>query len=234
MAIDKIKQLLAASGVSDKLATQIVESMVEYKAAVVAESNATIAQKIKLAKQVVLEEVDLYKQELARKVQIFCESKSQAIDQQLKRKSAASETEASTKLTKVYALLEGIELDGKPNSKLEAQIADASNRLSSLTKQLSAAKTQAKRATSIAESVMAKNKSLITENQTLKSGGLIKESRVEKKTAEKSVVIPARTKSVTQHQINESSDKIATKTKSSGNSNKTIVDPIAAIAGLMK
>lgn len=231
MAIDKIKQLLAASGVSDELATQIVESMVEYKAAVVAESKAELAQKIKLAKQVILEEVNLHKQELARKVQIFYESKSQTIDQQLKRRSAAGETEANAKLTKVYALLEGIELDGKPNSQLEAQIADANNRLSSLTQQLKSARSQAKRATNIAESVMAKNKALITENETLKGCALIKESRDEKKTTT-CVVVPARTKSVTQHQINESSDSIPTKSGSKAAGSKA--DPIEAIAGLMK
>lgn len=243
MATDKIKQLLMASGVTDELSAKIVESMVEYKAACVAEAKETLDEKIKLAKKVIFEEVELYKQELARKVQIFCESKVQTIDQQLKRKSAAGETEATAKLTKVYALLEGIDLDGKkPDGKLEAQIADANNRIALLSKNLASAKMQAKRAIGIAESVMAKNKVLITENR--KIGGknaLVTESRIQGNKPAKAVVVPARNKHVVESQINESTTPVvvrpksgsAQSTKSAVNAVSTSSNPIEAIAGLM-
>lgn len=244
MATDKIKQLLVASGVSDELAARIVESMVEYKATCVAEAKTTLDEKIKLAKEVIFEEVELYKQELARKVQMFCESKVQTIDQQLKRKSAAGETEATAKLTKVYALLEGINLEGnKPDSKLEAQIADANSRIALLSKNLVSAKTQAKRAIEIAESVMAKNKLLITENRKISNKeALVTESRVRGNTANKAVIVPARNKHVVESQINESTDSILVKPKSgainqpskSTSKNASVVgNPIDTIAGLM-
>lgn len=199
MALDKIKNLLAKSGVSDDLATQIVESMEEYKATVVAEAQQELAQKVKAAKTVVLEEVESYKSNLARRVQLFCESKSQTIEQQLTRRSAASETEATTKLTEVKALLEGIQLDGKPNGQLQAQLADAKDQLGRLGKQLQATKAQAERSARIAESVMEKNQKLIRENKSLSKGEVIQEGKkAQTQVVEESITVPARKRPVTQ------------------------------------
>ena len=199
MALDKIKNLLSKSGVSDALATQIVESMEEYKATVVAEAQEELAQKVKAAKTVVLEEVESYKSNLARRVQLFCESKSQTIEQQLTRRSAASETEATTKLTEVKALLEGIQLDGKPNGQLQAQLADAKDQLGRLGKQLTATKEQAERSARIAESVMEKNQKLIKENKSLAKGGVIQEGKKpQTSVVEESITVPARKRPVTQ------------------------------------
>jgi len=227
MALDKIKSLLAKSGVSKELATQIVESMEEYKATVVAESQQELAAKVKAAKTVVLEEVESYKTDLARRVQLFCESKSQTIEQQLMRKSAAGETEAKAKLTKVYALLEGINLNGKPNSQLTAQLADAKNQLGRLGKQLQATKAQAERSARIAESVMEKNQKLIKENKNLQGGKLIQEGKDTKATAtEPGIVVPARKRAVTEQVVTESA--LAPKT------NNTTTNPIDAIAARMR
>lgn len=202
MALEKIQNLLTKSGVSDELAAQIVESMEEYKATVVAEAQEELSTKVKAAKQVVLEEVESYKSNLARRVQLFCESKSQTIEQQLTRKSAASDTEATTKLTEVKALLEGIQLDGSPNSQLKAQLADAKDQLGRLGKQLTATKAQAERSARIAESVMEKNQKLIKENKTLQGGAQVIQEGKETQPAADEITVPARQRPVTQ--VNES------------------------------
>jgi len=205
MALDKIQNLLTKSGVSTELAAQIVESMEEYKATVVAEAQAELTDKVKAAKQVVLEEVESYKSNLARRVQLFCESKSQTIEQQLTRRSAASDTEATTKLTEVKALLEGIQLDGSPNSQLEAQLADAKDQLGRLGKQLKTTKSQAERSARIAESVMEKNQKLIKENKSLQGGQVIQEGKGTQTPAtdEADITVPARQRS-TVTQVTES------------------------------
>lgn len=232
MALDKIKTLLTKSGVSDELALKIVESMEEYKTQVVAEAQQELAEKVKAAKKVVLEEVQLYKSDLARRVQLFCESKSQTIEQHLMRKSAAGETEANAKLTQVYALLEGIELDGKPNSQLEAQLADARDQLGRLGKQLKATKAQAERSVRIAESVMEKNRGLIRENKELRSGELVLEGKDTKAKAPE-IAIPVR-----KTQINESTrvgkETLVTESTKLKAQNHLGTNPIEAIAARMR
>ena len=233
MALDKIKALLQKAGTNPELASQIVESMEEYKAKVVAESQEELVAKVKAAKTVVLEEVDLYKKSLARKVQLFCESKSQTIDRQLMRKSAAGETEAQAKLTGVKALLEGINLDGKPNSDLTAQLADAQNQLSRLGKQLTTTKKQAERSARIAENVMEKNQTLIKENETLQGAQLVEES-TEAPTATSGISVPAKNVTVVSESTVEAPAKVITESvtptaaaKDHSKATPTIVDTIA-------
>lgn len=224
MALDKIKALLTKSGVADDVATQIVESMQEYKANVVAESQQKLASSVKAAKAVVLEEVESYKADLTRRVQLFCESKSQTIEQQLTRRSAAGETEAQNKLTKVYALLEGVDLVAKPNSKHVAKLADATNKIGRLNKQLKAAKVQAERSARIAESVMEKNQKLIKENKNLQNGKVIQEGKVATAKTAPAITIPARQRAVITDTANTSviTESVAPATR------RNTIDEIAA------
>lgn len=227
MALDKIKALLIKSNVSEEVASKITEAMEEYKAKVVAESQEELAKKVRAAKTVVLEEVEKYKLDLSRRVQLFCESKSQTIEKQLMRKSAAGETEANAKLTGVKALLEGINLNGKPNSKLTAKLADAQSQLKRMNKQLTTTKSQAERSIRLAESVMEKNQKLIKENKSLQGVQLVKETKEQsaimipsKRTTpviDKQVVIPAK-------QISESVEPKIGIVKESVN----VIDKIAA------
>jgi len=175
--LDTFKALLQKANVSDLLADKICESMEEYKNSVVQESKKTLDRKVTAAKRIVLEELQSYKQDLAQRVQLFCESKSQTIEQQLMRRSAADESEANIMLRKVTAILEGVELNNVPNSQVKAKFADAQKKIKRLNKKLSATSNRANRSTRIAESLLEKNKKLIKENKSLsKNETIVQES----------------------------------------------------------
>jgi hypothetical protein len=189
MSLDNIKNLMVKAGVSQELSDKICESMLEYRENVVAESRKEVANKIKAAKQVIFEEVEAYKLDLAGKVQLFCESKNRAIEKQLMRKSAAGEAEATQKLGQVYAVLEGIDPKTGLNGELKTELSDAKKTIGRLGKQVKDYSEQAKRATAIAESLINKNRKLIEESRQT-SGSVISEGKNVKKTP--NLVVPAR------------------------------------------
>lgn len=193
MSLDNIKNLMVKAGVSQELSDKICESMLEYRENVVAESKKEVANKIKAAKQVIFEEVEAYKLDLAGKVQLFCESKNRAIEKQLMRKSAAGEAEATQKLGQVYAVLEGIDPKSGLNSELKTELSDAKKTIGRLGKQVKDYSEQAKRATAIAESLINKNRKLIAESRRM-SGSVINEGKEKKKAP--SLVVPAKKVSV--------------------------------------
>lgn len=224
--IDKIKALLTKANVSPELADSICESMEQYKAKINEQAKQEITNKVKAAKAIVLEEVEAYKTDLAKRVQLFCESKSQTIEQQLMRRSAAGETEAQLQLKKVHALLEGVELDGKPNSEVMAQLADANTKIGQLTSKMKVTEAKAKRSLAVAESVLAQNKTLITENKKLKEGQtLVTESKATKTATSPTLVVPPRSKPTAPAQKPVAKAPITESTQP--------VDPIAAIAESM-
>ena len=119
--MDKIKELLAKSGVKSELIGAICESLDQYANDVQANLEAEYAKKVEKAKQICLEETNAYKQTLARRVQIFCESKSASIERKLLQNSAIKESEAVTKLNNIKSLVEGIVLDGAKNGSLKSE-----------------------------------------------------------------------------------------------------------------
>lgn len=210
MALDRIKALLQKANVSPELASSICEAMEDYKRAVQESADQEVSTKIKAAKKVIKEEIERYKDNLARQVQLFCESKSQTVEQQLMRKSAAGEAEAATRLQRVAAVVEGVQLDGKPNSKLKAKLAESNKTVSRLNEQLKAERLRAARSTKIAESMMEKNRLLIQENKKLGNGMVVVQEGKDTKAkapANKAnkIVIPTR-KTAPVRQISESAN----------------------------
>ena len=196
MQIEKVKALLTKANVSTELATSICEAMEQFKATVTEQAKTEVNNKIKAAKKIVLEEVETYKTDLAKRVQLFCESKGSTIEQQLMRRSAAGEAEAQTRLKKVHALLEGVELDGKPNSEVMAKLADAQATIGKLTQKMKVTESKAQRSIQVAESVLAQNKTLIQENKKLKDGTTIVNENAQAKPSQQ-LVVPAKTRPTT-------------------------------------
>lgn len=230
MSLDNIKNLLVKSGVSEELSVKICESMTNYREQVLAESRKEVSNKIKAAKQVIFEEVQAYKLDLANKVQIFCEAKDRAIEKQLMRKSAAGEAEAKEKLGQVYAVLEGINPKSGFNSKLKTELSDAKKTIDRLGKQVKNYSAQARRATSIAESLMEKNRRMIAESKL--GRGVIIENKDDKSL---NIVVPARNGNnnvkpsrkkesvITEGVKNSTNKNVVTKTKQ-----EDFIDAIAA------
>ncbi len=200
MTIENIKVLLVKANCSSDLVDNICEAMEQYKAKIAEQSNLELQTKIKAVKQAVLEEVEEYKLDLAKRVQLFCESKSQTIEEQLMRKSAAGETEAQTNLRKITAVLEGVELDGKPNSEIMAKLADAGNTIDRLNQRVKFHQAKAKRALQVAESVIKQNKMLILENKNIsKEAKVVNESIQPKSVSE--IIVPPKTKATTTQKV---------------------------------
>jgi hypothetical protein len=176
--MDKIKELLAKSGCKTELVSAIVESLERYKADLQDRFTVDFNSKIERSKKVCVEETEAHKRELARRLQIFCETKSAAIEAQLAKMSALSESQATTRLKKMRALLEGVELNGVENGQNAAAMEKAKRRSQQLQEERDRAIAEANRKTAIAEKALKQNRQLVTENAKLKNDqGSITENR---------------------------------------------------------
>lgn len=166
--MDKIEQLLVKAGCNPELVAGITSSMEKYKVAVKESYQKEFSSKLGSAKKICVEETEAYKRELAKRLQIFCETKSAVIESQLARQSALSESKAQTKLKQVYALLEGIELNGAANGVTTAALENAKRQIRQLSEDRNRAIEKANRQTAIAEKALKSNRTLVTENAKLK------------------------------------------------------------------
>lgn len=170
----KILDLLTKAGCKPELVTQIGESMEQYKVVIREQYEADYTAKVEQAKKVCIEETEAHKRELARRLQVFLETKGAAIDAHLQRQAAMNESEAVTKLKGVKSLLEGVAVEqngASQNGQLPAVIEKAKQKIQQLTEERDQAVALANKRTAIAEKVLANNRLLMTENAKLKSQG---------------------------------------------------------------
>ena len=158
--MDKIKQLLQKCGLSDEASAQICEALDNHAKELKSQSETEFQQRLAKAKKVCFEEVETHKAELSRRVQIFLEAKNAAIDELITRQMANRETEAVAKLEKIYALLEGIELNGGSNSELNVELAKFKKLAGRLVEERNKAIQKAQRCVSISERVLRRNRQL--------------------------------------------------------------------------
>jgi len=158
--MDKIKELMVKSGVSEEAANQICESLNTYKDKLKTEYDEQFNARLKKAKHICLEETDAHKAELSRRVQIFLEAKSAAIEESLLRQSAQRETESVARLEKIASLVEGIEPNGQPCSELEAELGKTKRIAEQLIKERDHAVAKARKLGAISERVLKQNRSL--------------------------------------------------------------------------
>jgi len=215
--MDKIKKLLAKAGVSAELATQIAESLTKYQSTLREQFEKEYAQKVSQVKQVCIDETETHKRELARRVQIFCETKGAAIEAHLAKQAAISESDALAKLTNIRASLEGVRLSGGQNGKATAGL---EKKLKLAVEQRQRAVETANRQTAIAEKALKKNRQLVTENTKFKERGTLSEGkRPKRKTRKQRLDTKRQRKSVpvsTRPTLVESQDRrIPTKSKQS-------------------
>ena len=143
--MEKIKDLLVKAGCKTDLVNAIAESLENYKTDLRSRFGTEYAVKVEKAKKVCVEETEAHKRELARRLQIFCETKSAAIEAQLTKMSALSESQATAKLKNVRALLEGVQLNGKQDGRSAAAVEKAQRRIQQLTEEKNKAIAEANR-----------------------------------------------------------------------------------------
>lgn len=156
-----IKALLAKSGCKAELVDSICEALDSYKSTIQEQCKAEYTAKLKKAQQVCLEETEAHKRELSRRLEIFCEAKGNAIEAHLKKQSALSESEATTKLRQIKLQLEGVEVNGLQSGQLAAETAKFNRQIQKLTEERDRAIAKANKQTAIAEKVLKHNRTLV-------------------------------------------------------------------------
>jgi hypothetical protein len=156
--MDKIKQLLQKCGLSPEVSAELCEAIDSHANTLKEQSDKEFQTRLAKAKKVCFEEVEAHKAELSRRLQIFLEAKNSTIEELVTRQSANKETEAVAKLEKIYALLEGIELNGQSNSELRAEIEKFRKLAEHLVEERNKAVSKAKRCVAISERVLKRNR----------------------------------------------------------------------------
>lgn len=165
--MDKIKHLLEQLGATKELTEQFMGTLKEYRENVRMEVTKEYEDRLAKAKKVCLEEVEKHKKTLAHRVQVYLESKAETIEQQISKQVAIKESAAESKLKAIATTLEGIEANSESN---DADLRAAMQDVEKLKKALSESKdrikvleSKAKRAVTIAESTVKKNRQLATQ-----------------------------------------------------------------------
>lgn len=166
--MNKIKALLEKAGCSPELVGGICEALETYKSSLRSMYDAEYKNRVEKAKKVCIDETESHKRELARRVQIFCETKAAAIEAQLAKQSALRESEAAVRLKGIVNLLEGIEPSAAQSGQSTAVVEKARRKMQQANEDKLKAIEVANRQTAIAEKVLKQNRKLATENAKLK------------------------------------------------------------------
>ncbi len=166
--MNKIKALLEKAGCKQDLVGNICEALEEYKTTLREQYDSEYKNRVEQAKKVCIEETEAHKRELARRVQIFCETKTAAIEAQLAKQSALSESEAVTRLKNIFSILEGIEPNGEPNGQSTAALNKAKLKIQQVSEERARAVEVANRQMAISEKALKENRRLATEVAELK------------------------------------------------------------------
>jgi hypothetical protein len=190
--MDKIKDLLKQLGASEELSTEIISEMIAYKEREKTKLDEAFTARLNKAKQVCLEEFQAEKQKMARKVEVFLESRVNQIDREARRQSAIGESESTKMLRDVKCLIEGIPVGGT-GKEIQA-VKESENRLRArldqALKECKTLKEEAERANTIAMKVLQRNRILeqkgntknVTESKENRFKGVKKESAKPKTT----------------------------------------------------
>lgn len=177
--MDKIKALLVKSGCNQDLVEGICNVLDNYKSTIREQFEADYNHKIEQAKKVCLEETEAHKRELARRLQIFCETKAAAIESQLAKQSAHSETEAVARLRNIASVMEGIEPNSDNHGPATVVIEKAKQKIQQVNEERARAIATANRHVAISEKALKANRQLATEVAQLKRrlANVVTESR---------------------------------------------------------
>jgi hypothetical protein len=178
--MDKIKQLLQKCGLSAEVSAELCEAIDNHANTLKEQADTEFQTRLAKAKKVCFEEVEAHKAELSRRLQIFLEAKNSTIEELVMRQSANKEAESVAKLEKIYALLEGVELNGQSNSELKTEINKFRKLAERLVEERDSAVAKAKRCIQISERVLKRNRTLensLNEGNKTPSTGRLDESR---------------------------------------------------------
>lgn len=182
--MDKIAELLKQLGVSSEGIKQIIESLDAFQASVEGKYENQFQTRLEKAKQVCLEEVENYKIELRRKVEIFFESRTSTVNREAQRQAAIGESGANKTLRELKSLLDGVPLEGVSGA--TQALADQNQKLrqkvGSMQESLAASEKSRERLHGIASKSLQRIK--VLESQTPKAAVVATESKESKESKE--------------------------------------------------
>lgn len=204
--MEKIKDLLKQLGASEELTESILNELQSFQVRTKKQLDEEFHARLEKAKQVCLEEFDKEKIKLAKKVEVFLESRVNTIDREAHKQTAIGESQSAKTLRDVKCLLEGVSI-GEVAKDVQA-VKDEANvlriRLNQVMEEKDQLKAQAQRANEIAIKAIERNKILETTirtpatkiNESKNLGSLKTQSQkpaTERKVLEESVAKPKRT-----------------------------------------
>jgi chromosome segregation ATPase len=164
MDLSKIEAILKKMSISEEAIKEFTSTVNEHFTTKEKALKEEFTQRLNKAKQVCVEEVESHKANLSRGVQRFLEAKVTTIEKAASKKHAIEESEATTKLKHLKALLEGINVDSaQTNQALQAakeEKATVEKQLSESREALQREKAKAGKLSEIAEKSMIRQKDL--------------------------------------------------------------------------
>jgi len=147
--MDKIKELLAKIGASKELVEEIVKEFDAYRVALREQQEKEFRTRMMKARDVCLEEVQTYKENLARRVEVFIESVRDRVERDVKKQVAIEESQAVAELKKVKEILgmdsgkadeEALQAVASENKSLKRKLAEITEEKVQLSKQAARSK----------------------------------------------------------------------------------------------
>jgi len=185
--MQKIREIVKQIGGSEELADQLIEAVqehVETQRTAITEEYKT---KIQKAKQVCLEEVASEKARIARKVEVFIESKVASIERSAGKTRAVEESAAVAQLRQVQKVL-GVGGEGGNSAELEAlnrKLARIAEQTASIKEERDVAVRKANQANMIAARTLRRLRTF--EEQAAKPGNVVKEDEAATETTTNAV-----------------------------------------------
>jgi hypothetical protein len=182
--MEKIKDLLKQLGASQELTESILNELKSFHTRTKKQLDEEFHARLEKAKQVCIEEFDKEKVKLAKKVEVFLESRVNTIDREAQKQAAIGESQSSKTLRDMKCLLEGVNI-GDVAKDVQAVKEEANvlrHRLTQVMEEKDQLKAQAERANEIAMKAINRNK--ILETTTKNTATKINESKDDSKDLE--------------------------------------------------
>ncbi len=181
--MEKLRSQLEQLGGSKELVDGILESLQSHKTAIEEKAKTDFQERLDQAKKVCIKELAGYKKDLARKVQLFFESRSNRIDQQIAKQTVVKEAAAESKLQDITNMLAGVEVNGEGDKAefeaLKEQVRKLTIEKKKLVSDSEVMAEKATRAHGLASQTLEKNKDLASQLAEAKKSneGKISESK---------------------------------------------------------
>ena len=118
--MEKVKKLLSEIGASPDMVNAVIASLEDYNKNVKARYDEELKKRLVEARAICVEQFDKTKAELARKVEIFLESKLAAIEKIAQKQVAIGEGKALKTLREAKALFDGVIFEGNNPTNTQA------------------------------------------------------------------------------------------------------------------